>query len=52
MPMLIPFQPGEDLFPLDSDGKVIGDETDFVDTWEVSGRTLPVGSEADVFIPD
>lgn len=34
--LFIQYQPGDDQFPLDSDGKIIGDDTHFVDTWEVS----------------
>lgn len=30
------------MFPLDADEKVIGDDTDFVDTWEVSESQMAV----------
>lgn len=29
-------QPGEELFPLDDQGQVIADDSNFLDTWEVN----------------
>ena len=40
--LLLLFQPGEELFPKDENGKVIYDSVDFCRTWEVSpGRRKP-----------
>ena len=39
---LLLFQPGEELFPKDENGKLIFDSVDFCRTWEVSpGRREP-----------
>ena len=39
--LLLLFQPGEELFPKDENGKVIYDSVDFCRTWEVSPGRKP-----------
>lgn len=42
--IFLQFQPGDDIFPVDEDGKVITDDSVFLDTWEVI-QVLQYGAE-------
>ncbi|KAJ8006771.1 hypothetical protein DPEC_G00110680 [Dallia pectoralis] len=37
------FQPGEEIFPLGEDGRVIADDSNFLDTWEAMEKLVDAG---------